>query len=369
MSRRLLLASLAALLLAPAAHAQLTTVDVFVEVPADGAPVVAGGGARLALETFEPGERIAWNLTTLKDFVVLEVSFDPGAFDVERREQVVPTLLPAADDYPLFRRFPNPEVWTADAPVRVFHYFEKDGRATLRLGIPAIENATLALTRDVTPPAFTVGAPQDLAAGGFYLETTTQELALADLQRREMGEPEWVRNPTTEYHLLQRFPIQGLDPDTEYETRVVFTDWAGNEATSPVRLVRTPALPPVERPVVTPLAPAPNATAEAGGVVVSARIESSSPVAASGVRVFFDLREVREGIELREGVVSFRPVSPLKSGTHVVAIEATNEAGGTGHARWTFDVAEPLTHATVPAAAAVLAAAGLALAALAARRP
>ncbi|HWH09089.1 MAG TPA: hypothetical protein VNX21_07800, partial [Candidatus Thermoplasmatota archaeon] len=188
---RLAVPVLLALLLAPHALAQAEErIDVRIAVPRQGEPTVTGGGARLLNHT--PGEEARFALNLTRDHTTLEVRV--ANWSVERVRQVLPLLLIDAGepmcaertspcDYPLFEPFPHERVWDVDGPG--------------------------------TPPTFALRPPQNVTDIGFYQETTTGELALADLQVRAVGKAEWVQNPTPTYHVLQRFPVQGLDADTE----------------------------------------------------------------------------------------------------------------------------------------------------------
>lgn len=372
---RLAAFALLALLLAPLALAQAgERIDVRVVVPAQGEPTVTGEGARLLNHTRGEEVRVALNVTGEHATVEARVT----GWNVTRARQVLPLLLVertevlCADrsspcDYPLFEPVNDPAVWDVGGPVRVVHVSGAPGDVVLRLGVPGPVNATLVLARDVAPPTFQVGPPQNVTDIGFYQETTTGELALADLQVRPVAGGEWVQNPTPAYHVLQKFPIQGLDADAEYEARVVFTDWSGNNVTSPAYRVRTAPEPVRPLPVVTPVAPLPNATLDSGeGVVVRARFESpESPVNVEGVRLFFDKREVTAEVGIGEGEVAYVVPGDLARGSHSVSVEVTNAAGGRGVARWTFDVGGRNVDAGATAAALV----GIAVAAmLAARR-
>ena len=364
---------LLALLTMPLAAAQgEERIDVRVVIAGEGTPAVGGEGARLLNATPGQSARLALNLT--KNYTTFEVRV--SGWDVQRARQVVPLLFldpheptcvakPGSCDYTLFEQFPNERIWDVDGPARVFFTNGTAGEVVLRLGIPGPVNATLVVERDVTPPTFVVRPPQNLTHIGFYQETTTNELALADLQvRPASGGGEWVRNPTPVYHFLQRFPVQGLHADSEYEARVVFTDWAENEATSAPYRVRTLPEPVRPIPVVTPLSPEPNATVARDGVVVRASYQSpESPVLREGVRLFFDKQEVSEKAGHTEGEVAYTVPTPLAPGLHSVSVEVTNEAGGRGVARWTFQV-EGREAGAAPWAAL----AGLAIAAIVATR-
>lgn len=365
---------LLALLTLPAVAAQAGNerIDVRITVTRDGEPAATGEGVRVV--DHAPGEHARFALNLTRNYTTFEARV--SGWDVERARQVLPLLhidrnasvcaeRASPCDYPLFDPFPHERVWDVDGPARVFFTSGAPGEVVLRLGVPGPVNATLVLQRDVTPPTFVVRPPQNVTDIGFYQETTTAELALADLQVRAVGEEEWVQNPTPMYHYLQKFPVQGLDADTEHEARVVFTDWSGNEATSPTYRVRT--LPEPQRPIplVTPLSPEPNATVPREGLVVRARFTSNeSPVPApGGVRLFFDKREVTADVGLAADEVAYVVPGPLDAGTHSVSVEVTNEAGGRGIARWTFEVGGSRVDAAPWAALA-----GLALAAVAATR-
>lgn len=362
--------ALVVLLLTPLAPAQAPQgPDVVVQVPADGAPLVAGD-ADMTLARHEPGENLSWTLRLSRNYTTIEFRIAERAFDVERPRQVVPHLhldasephcasAPGACEYTLFEMVPRTAVWDVDGPARIANVTTEAGAIVLRIGVPGPVNATLSLVRDVRAPGFTLGNVTNVTHIGFLQTTTTDELAIADLQVREKGASEWVQNPTAVYHVLQRFPIQGLDADTEHEARVVFTDWAGNVATSETYTVRSAPLPDVSPPVITPLEPAPNATLNATDVVIRARIETAEPLAEGGIRLFFDLREVTSNLVYLDGVLSYTPRDALAPGPHRVSVEAMNAQGIRGDARWSFTVAgataTEANEAPLPAALALLA--------------
>ena len=279
--------------------------------------------------------RWTWNLTLTKPFTVIE--FQGRDLGLDRPRQLVPILDVPEDRYPLFHLYPNERVWEADAPAQVFHVTGDGDAPTLRIGVPGPANHTLVLEVDAVAPAFDLGEPQNVTHIGFYMETQTAELALADLQVRETGATEWVQNPTTEYHVLQRFPVQGLDADKEHEAQVVFEDWAGNVATSPTFRVRTLPAPAAALVVVRPVSPAPNSTLESGeSVVVRATMESAAEIPREGVRLFFDLKEITD-FEAHGADLLYTPPS-LASGLHRVNLEVTDAEGGFGRAAWSFTV-------------------------------
>jgi len=357
--RRALL--LLVLLAAPLASAQPSgAIDATITLAPDAPPALDAPPGLVRVNGSTPGERYLLDLALTREYTTFEVR--ASGFALERPRQLVPSLLVAEDRYPLFHPFPNAEIWTADGPANVFHVSGSGDALVLRLGVAGPRNVTLALEVDRAPPSYTLGERQDLTHIGFYQETRTDELALADLQVRRVGARDWVQNPTPEYHVLQRFPVQGLDPETEYETRVVFVDWAGNEVVSPVERFTTPPAPSVPAPSVRIVSPAPNATVAPGAVVVRATIEENvSRVAPQGVRLFFDKREVpAEQLRFESGDVVYVPTTTLLPGKHSVSVEVTNEAGGRGEARWTFEVEGARAQTPMPALGALVACALLA---------
>lgn len=327
-------------------------IDVRIELASGRDPSTTGGNGTVTFLNATPGERYAWTLNLTKDYTTFEI-VSRGAVDLARARQLVPTLhldenetvcqdtrTRGVCDYPLFEPFPNERIWDVDGPARVYFVNDTLSPLRLRLGVPGPTNATLVLTRDVSPPVFTLGPVTNLTRISFLQETRTDELARADLQVRKKGADEWVQNPTTVFHYIQRFPVQGLDADTEYEARVHFFDWAGNNVTSAPYSVRTPPAPDLPKPVITPLSPEPNGTLEATQVVIRASIDTKGqPLAEGGIRLFLDLKEVRESLVYEDGVLSYLPRTALHPGRHTVNVEATTEEGATGSARWTFEVA------------------------------
>lgn len=378
---------LAAFLLLPAFPAsaqQAGDIDFVVTFNEDGSVEYDGPAALLTATGSDKGERYTWELLLAKNYTVGEFR-GKGAFDVERARQVVPKLFIDGNEtlcgqqrtrgfceYPLFEWVPREAVWDVDGPARIYNVTGSPESFVFRIGLPGAGafdqegalRATLVVERDVTPPSYDLGEIQNLTHKDLYRESTTEELALGDMQVRRVGSEEWVQNPTTIYHFLQRFPVQGFDPDTEYESRTVFTDWAGNVNTTPLETFRTLPKPVVPTPVITPLSPAPNATlSRLDVVIVQARIESpESPVLEGGVRLFYDLKEINGNFTVENGVLSFTPPT-MTDGLHTVSVEVTNEVGGMAMKRWTFTVGESTQQSTpgVPLALLLVVLAGVAL--------
>lgn len=332
--RPALLLALVLVLAAPLASAQVppTAADAWVTLT-PGEAIENDPSGVLALNASE-GERWIWDLNLSRSFTVIE--FQGRGFGLERARQLVPILVVPEDRYPLFHLYPNDRVWEADAPSQVFHVTGDGDDLVLRVGIPGPQKVQLILEIDRIAPSYDVGAPQSITPIGFYLETQTTEMALGDLQVREAGAAEWIRNPTPEYHVLQKFPVQGLDANKDHEAQVVFEDWAGNKVTSPVFVVRTAAAPMVEPIVIRAREPAPNTTVSGEDVTVRATIESGVPLARGDVRLFFDLKEVTD-FEVHGADVTYKP-GPLAAEMHRVGIEAMNAEGGSGRVTWSFTV-------------------------------
>lgn len=327
------------LLIAPSALAQPTgSIDLVVELRGDAPPTYSTSGI-LSDHVRTPGERDAWNVTTVKPYTVLEFRVN-GTYEVERAMQIVPTLHVPGIAYPFFYVVQREAVWDVDSPDRISNSTTKDGTHVIRLGIPGPANGTLTLERDVTPPNFTLGAIQNVTHFGFYQESKTDEPALGDLQIRKVGATDWNRNPTTELNYRQRFPVQGLSPNTTYEARLIVTDWAGNSITGSTYAVHSAPAPIIPMPRIVPLTPQPNSTAPSGDVVLSARVELDGlRLANSGLRIYLDKHAITEDLVFENGTLSYHPSTPLASGTHSVLMEATNAQGGLGRAQWTFTIA------------------------------
>lgn len=338
-----------ALLAVPTSLAAKTGPDLVVELRPDAPPAYDGPAGLLQPLNATPGERYAWRFTPTDEYTIIEFRVRGNLFNVTRVEQAAPILEGIAEDrFPLFVRFPDDLLWTADGPAQVYRYNGTPDRFVLRLGLPA-GNATLVLHRDVTPPGFTLGPVTNVTHISFFQETRTDEMSYANLRIREAPGGEWIENPTPAYHVLQRFPIQGLDPDTDYEAQVTFTDWAGNQVKSDPYRVRTAPKPIVPIPTVTPLEPLPNATLPNGTFVIRASVASDAPLQGGDIRFFLDKREVREGLRFDGETFSYQPPAPLEPGVHSAAVEVTNALGGRGVARWTFEVAGAEREAPGPA--------------------
>lgn len=367
----LLVLALAPALSLPSAAADAPTppVDFRITLVEGEPPLYEGPENMVELTEAFDGERYAWRINLSKPYTVAEIVIE-GAFDVERSRQVVPKLIVPHEEYPLFTPIPR-HVWDVDGVPR-YGLYHANGTAdafTMWLGLPgprddgpaAPFDARLQLDRDVVPPAISPGPIQDMTWRGFYQEATTDELALMDLVVCCDPEGRVINNPTTIYHFLHKFPIQGLDPEKTYETTFFAEDWAGNVAEAPTQTLTTPTKPVVPEPVVTPLSPAPDAKVEADDVLIEARIESPDiPLADGGIRFFLDKQEVRENLEFTNGTFRYRPATPLSPGIHSVGIEVTNAEGGEARAAWTFEVERARTPA--PSIVFILAAAVMALA-------
>lgn len=364
------LAALVVLLLAPAASAAPapTTIRIALvdgETPTHDAPP---GMVHLATDD---GDRWAWNLTLVDAYTVAEIR--ASGFDLERPRQLLPEYDDAAQHGPNVEAHLHPHFFTevrsdvadVDSPVRIVNFTEDGDAIVIRLGLTGPGNATLLLTKDTTPPRFTLGEPTDVNHYRFILKTTTDEFAFGDLRIRPAAGGDEVPNQTPVPALEQTFPVQGLREDTEYVAYVVFTDWSGNEARSETFTVRTLPKPYAEPPDFVVLAPAANSTVEAGPRVL-ATFDSATRVERGGVQVFLDKTAVVDFSFVRDNVAPNRvtvvvvPEPPLGPGLHHAAVEVTDEAGGKAVARWSFTVADRdappagLAALVIPAALAAL---------------
>lgn len=331
---------LVAILIAfPPAFAQSTEhVDATITIAPGADPVIEGPAGLVTFENATLGESYRFNLTLPNEYTSFE--FRVSGLDIERVKQLVPMLVVSEEEFPLFEPFPNKEIWDVDGTGNVFYAMGTPEDVVLRLGVAGPRNVTLALTRDVTPPTFEIGEVSNITHFSWYQETRTNELVLGDLQVRKVGADEWVVNPTPVFHFRQRFPIQGLVPDTEYEAHIIFTDWAGNIAESAIYHVTSAPAPRLPLPVVTPVLPVPNSTIETQFVTFRARVESpESPLDASALSVFVDKRAITTDIRYENGELYYSPPEPLSPGKHSFAVEVYNAAGGKGEAHWTFTVA------------------------------
>lgn len=343
--------------------------DFTITLQADAPPLYDGPAGWFVLDEHTDGEHYAWDMDLAERFVVGDVRIPDGLFDVDRDHQVVPSVDVAADHYPLFHKFPRDDVWNADAPAQVYRFIDDGDDTILRLGFKGPVAGTFELTRDVTPPTYSLGPVEDLVHYGFYQQTTTDELARADLRVRPVDGGLERENPTPMFAYIQKFPVKGLDPETEYEARVVFEDWAGNNATSETYTVTTPPRPLAPVPTITLRSPAPGATDVPPDVAIEIGIESTSPDSVDAVRLFLDVQQIESGWRLEGDTLRYKPDMPLEDGPHRVSVEVYDIHGNMHHEQWTFWVGPGPDQAEAPAPALVpLVMALVALAALR-RRP
>ncbi len=333
--RSVTLAVLLCLVLVPTASAAGQT-DVGITLRPDGQAEVTTGQPKTSQTQHDVGQAYAWEIEVTDDYDVAEVRID-DAFGVERGKQIVPLL---DGDHVIQLKHRDPA--DVDQPARVYNLTGEDGTWTYRLGLPGPGTVNLSLHKDVTPPRFEMGEITNLTHFSFDLKTQTPEPALAELVIQ--GPERNLSYPTNTPGVWQRFPAQGLDPDTTYSYHVVFEDWSGNQATSQTYELTT--LPEPERPEVTvrPVAPTPNSTVPAGQpVVIEAAYESpESPVRGSGIRLFFDKEEIdRSRLTVEGATVRYEVPGPLKERIYSVSVEVPNMAGGVGETRWSFTVGDP----------------------------
>lgn len=334
LGRPVALAILCCLLLVPAAAAAGET-DVAIEIDQAGQATVTDGQTQTTQTQAAPGEAYAWELKITDDYDIAEIRIE-DAFDVDRGKQIVPLL-----DGKHFVELRTRDPADVDRPAKVFNLTGANGTWIYRLGLPGPGTVNLSLHQDVTPPRFEMGEVTNLTHYSFDLKTRTPEPALAELSIQ--GPERNLSYPTNAPGIWQRFPAQGLDPDTTYTYHVRFWDWSGNEATSETYELTTDPEP--ERPPVTvrAIAPLPNTTVPGGpGVVVKAEFESpESPVRTDQIRLFFDKEEIdRSAFSVDGTTVVYEVPEPLEPRTYFVSLEVPNLGGGVGEARWAFTVGE-----------------------------
>jgi len=320
-------------LLGLAGAAAAADADFRITLQAGAEPRFEGTSASGVLVEEAAGEHLAWNLTSAKPQLLGVVVAD-GYFAVARPEQVYPGIDPHYD----LHDAPLDEVMAADHGTRLVNATRDATGLTMWLTFPVGENQTLALTRDVEPPGFTIGPVQNLTDHSLYLETTTTEYARADLQLQPAEGGDVVRNPTAQSALLQRFPITGLRPDTSYTAWLEVWDWSGNRARSANFTFHTLPKPVLPAPVIGALEPAPGATLNAPVSFLAVNFSGPAPREGEGVAVFVDATAVRQGLTLLPGRLEVRLATPLGPGPHRVGVELTSAEGGMSEARWSFTV-------------------------------
>lgn len=368
------LAALAVLVagLAPGVGAIDVDGEVAVDVYPDRAPEASATNASLNLTEWIPGQRWAWNLTTEGNYTLGEVRLHEG-LNVSRPKQIVPLL---GGDHFVELRGQGPE--DVDRPARVLNLTSPSNAssnvtAIYRLGIPGPAETNLTLHRDVDPPGYKLGEPRNVTHVGFDLKTTTSENALAVLRIfPPPGSDEAPQtHPTPRPAPLQRFPVQGLEPDTTYTYHIEYVDWSGNAARTGNHTVTTAPAPDPPEPTITPESPLPNTTVGPTDVTIRASWTSpDSPVIPSSVRVFVDKVPISSSeLNIQPDSVAYVVPEPLPAREVSASVEVTNEAGGTGVAQWSFNVeAQGIQGAPLGASAALAALAGAAALARRARR-
>lgn len=304
-----------------------------VDVYPDRAPTT-NASERVVLEGYEPGERYNWTVTVADEYDVLDLTVHDG-FDVDRARQLVPLL-----DGEHFVELHTVNVTEVDQPAKVFNLTSTEDGWRYRLGLPDPGPKNLTLHRDVTPPTVEMGPVRNVTHYSFDVQTSTSEPALAELV---LEKPDGTNRtqPTPSPGIWQRFPVQGLEPVSTYRFHVEVWDWSGNRAETGEETVTTAAEPIPPKPTVEVVRPAPNATVPGtDGVVLEATFESpDSPVPADGFAVFFDKREVdHRNVTVDGNTVQYVVEGPLTPRMYFASVEVTNEAGGTGIARWSFTV-------------------------------
>jgi MYXO-CTERM domain-containing protein len=307
--------------------------NLSIEIGADGDATTDDVGGIVVAEDHDPPERYAWQLSLDTNYTLANVTVDEG-FDVDRPRQLVPLL-----DGEHFVEVRDPA--RVDRPGTVFNLStEAEGSGSYQLGLPGSGEANLTLATDRAAPEIAVVSVGNHTDVGFDVTTDTSEAAMAELFV-ETPQGERVQSyPTNRPGLWQTFPVQGLEANTTYEIVVDAWDWSGNEVTSERVEVTTEPEPDPPDPVLEPVRPEPNATVSSTGVVVEASYsEEGWSIDESSVLVFFDKERVDASeVEVGDGSIVYRADGPLEAREYHVSVEADNEVGGTGVARWSFQV-------------------------------
>lgn len=333
--------------------------EIEIEIDADGDVTTDAPPGRVLAEDHDPPEGYAWQLALDANYTLANVTID-AAFPADRGRQLVPLA-----DGSHFVEVDDPA--SVDRAASVFNLTTTEETWRYQLGLPGPGETNLTLVRDRQAPSLEIVDVGNVTEIGFDVTTETSEIALAELVV-ETPEGERLQSyPTNRPGPWQQFPVQGLDANTTYVAVVEAWDWSGNEAEPRTVEVTTAEEPDPPKPIVEPVRPAPNSTVSSDGVVVEASYsEEGWPIVEEDVTVFFDKERVDlSEVEIGNGSITFSADGPLDARPYSVSVEVPNTAGGTGIARWSFQVEEPdAQSAPGPAMAAVLLAVlgGLALA-------
>lgn len=336
--------------------------DFEVDVEPGQAPTYQGPDGLAELADWSNGTRYVWNLS-LPDGTTVGTFRLHDVFEVDRIRQIVPRVDDAARHADADHLHPHhfaevPRDAIRDGPTYAYNASVDGSERVLRLAFTGAGPATLEIVRDVSPPQVTVHAPTNVTDHGFTLVAETDEPALGTVLVSPLTDGPTIDFPTPNLAYRQRFPVQGLDPDTRYTYEGRFHDWADNQATTPAEQITTAPAPDLPGPPVEPVAPRPDETLPAPVDRIVADVGNAS-VPAAGVRLFVDKVEVHDGFTFTGTRVRYRPSPPLPEGLHAVRVEAVSDAGGVGDREWRFTVAGESTPSV--GAAALVGAAGAAL--------
>lgn len=353
------LVSLVCVLLLCAGTAVAEEADVRIEIDSEGEATTNAPTGTVLAEDHDPPERYAWQLALDGNYTLANVTID-AAFPIDRGRQLVPLA-----DGSHFVEVDDPA--SVDRAATVYNLSTTEDAWHYELGLPGPGETNLTLERDIQPPSLEIVDVGNVTEIGFDVTTNTSEIALAKLAVETPEGEQLQTYPTNRPGPWQQFPVQGLDANTTYVAAVDAWDWSRNEAERQTVEVTTAEEPNPPEPIVEPVRPAPNSTVSAEGIVVEASYsEQGWPIVEEDVTVFFDKERVPlDEVEIGDGSITFTADGPLDARPYSVSVEVPNTAGGTGIARWSFQVEEPATQsAPGPAVAAVLVAVlgGLALA-------
>lgn len=326
-----LMATLAGLVMLSIGTAGAQEANLTIDIDAEGEASVEDAEGWIVAEDHEPPERYAWELSLDGDYQRANVTVADG-FGVDRPRQLVPLF-----DDKHFVEVDDPA--SVDRAAQVYNLSQSTGSWSYALGLLGPAEANVTLERDEVAPGIEIADVGNVTEIGFDVTTDTDEAAEADLFVIEDGEVIQTY-PTPRPGPWQHFPVQGLDANTSYEVYIEAEDWSGNTNRTETIEMRTGQEPNPPKPLVEPVRPEPNETVTRDSVVVEASFtEEGWPTVREDVKVFFDKERVdNTELEITEGTIAYRPDGSLEPRTYFVSVEVPNTAGGTGIARWSFDV-------------------------------
>ena len=220
MARGLLVLGLLLVLQAPAASA---AEDFRIVLEPGRAPQITSiANVTVTVRDVEAGERLELEVAAPHG-LVRGLVLSRGYFEVARSTQ----LVPRADGH-YFVQLPG-RLGAVESAAWLVNFSREEGALRMDLVFPIGEgnsSARLELARDVEPPAFELLGVTDLTHRSFLYTTRTDEhvFALLRIWPAQAVIPRPVPFPTPIPALEQRFPVQGLSPNTDYVFEIHFED-------------------------------------------------------------------------------------------------------------------------------------------------